>query len=121
MGYDNRLIEELHDRHILDDGDFEEGEDGEPDFRNLKDYVDIDLYKEEYVDLLVEDAGDPVDYCGDSFGWEWVTEMATQNDLIDLDEVVEQCIYEDGVAHFIARYDGNEYELGNGLYAYRTN
>jgi hypothetical protein len=41
--------------------------------------------------------------------------------LIDMDEVVDQCIYEDGIAHFIARYDGEEHELGNGLYAYRTN
>jgi hypothetical protein len=27
----------------------------------------------------------------------------------------------DGIAHFIARYDGEEHDLGNGLYAYRTN
>ncbi len=121
MGYDNRLIEEMHDHQVLSDEDFEEDEDGEPDLRNLKDYVDIDSAKEEFIDLLVENAGDPVEYCGDNFGWDWITQMASQNNLINLEEVVDQCIYEDGIAHFIARYDGQEHDLGNGLYAYRTN
>lgn len=121
MGYDNRLIEEMHDHQVLSDDDFEEDEDGEPDLRNLKDYVDIDSAKEEFIDLLVENAGNAVDYCGDNYGWDWVAEMASQHNLIDLEEVVDQCIYEDGIAHFIARYDGDEIELENGLYAYRTN
>ena len=38
-----------------------------------------------------------------------------------MDEVVDQCIYLDGIAHFIATYDGKEHELGNDLFAYRTN
>ena len=121
MGYENRLIEELHDHQVLSDDDFEEGEDGEPDLATLKDDVDIDDKKEEFIDLLVENAGNPVDYCGDEFGWDWVTQMATSNNLIDMNEVIDQCIYMDGIAHFIARYDGQEHELGNGLYAYRTN
>lgn len=121
MGYDNRLIEELHDHQVLSDEDFEEDEDGEPDFRSLKDSVDIDSAREEYIDLLVEDAGHPVDYCADNFGWDWVSEVADQNGLIDMEEVVDECIFQDGIAHFIARYDGDEIELGNGLYAYRTN
>lgn len=121
MGYDNRLIEEMHDHQVLSDDDFEEDEDGEPDLRNLKDYVDIDSAKEEFIDLLVENAGNAVEYCGDNYGWDWVAEMASQHNLIDLEEVVDQCIYEDGIAHFIARYDGEEIELENGLYAYRTN
>lgn len=121
MGYDNRLIEEMHDHQVLSDDDFEEDEDGMPNLRELKEGVDIDSLKEEFIDLLVENAGDPVEYCADNFGWDWVTQVATEHNLIDLDEVVEQCIYDDGIAHFIARYDGEEIELGNGLYAYRTN
>lgn len=121
MGYDNRLIEEMHDHQVLSDDDFEIDEDGEPNLRELKEDIDIDDLKEEFIDLLVEDAGNAVEYCGDNYGWDWVTQMATQNNLIDMNEVVDQCIYEDGVAHFIARYDGDEHELENGLYAYRTN
>lgn len=105
---DGRLEEELLDAGIITEEDIENG-------------YDEDSAREEFVEKLVYDAGDPVDYCGDNFGWDWVSKAATENNLIDMDEVVEQCIYEDGIAHFIARYDGDEIELGNGLYAYRTN
>ena len=120
-GYKNRLIEEMHDHQVLSDDDFEEDEDGEPDITTLKEGVDIDDLKEEFIDLLTENAGDPVNYCADNYGWDWVTDMATRNNLIDMDEVADQAIYEDGIAHFIATYDGNEIELGKGLFAYRTN
>lgn len=43
------------------------------------------------------------------------------NNAIDMEKVVEECIDQDGIAHFIASYDGNEIDLGNGLFAYRTN
>lgn len=121
MGYENRLIEELHDNDIISDSDFAIDEDGEPNLGELNDDVDIDYAKEQYVDYLVEQAGDPVEYCADNFGWGWVTDAATNNNLIDMDEVVEQAIYMDGIAHFIARYDGNEIYLDGGLFAYRTN
>lgn len=121
MGYENRLIEEMHDHQVLSDEDFEEDEDGMPNLGELKEDIDIDDKKEEFIDLLVEDAGNAVDYCGDNFGWDWVTEVAIRNNLLDEDAIVEECIDVDGVAHFIARYDGEEHELGNGLYAYRTN
>lgn len=121
MGYDNRLIEEMHDHQVLSDDDFEVGEDGEPDFRELKDEVDIDSLKEEFIDLLVENAGDPIEYYADNFGWNEVAEMAKIHGLINMNEVVDECISVDGIAHFIARYDGDEHDLGNGLYAYRTN
>ena len=40
-------------------------------------------------------------------------------DYIDVDKVADEAISEDGVAHFIARYDGEEVDLGNNLFAYR--
>jgi len=40
-------------------------------------------------------------------------------DYIDVDKVAEEAIKEDGVAHFIAQYDGEEVDLGNNLFAYR--
>ena len=119
--FENRLIEEMYEHQVLTDDDFEEDEDGEIDYTSLKADIDIDYKKEEFVDLLVENNGNAVEYCGDNYGWDWVAEMASTYNLIDLEEVVEQCIYEDGIAHFIARYDGEEIELENGLYAYRTN
>ena len=41
-------------------------------------------------------------------------------DYIDVDKVAEEAIKEDGVAHFIAQYDGEEVDLGNNLFAYRV-
>lgn len=40
---------------------------------------------------------------------------------IDWNKVIDEAISWDGIAHFIARYDGKEIELPNGLYAYRIN
>ena len=105
---DGRLEEELLDAGIITEEDIEAG-------------YDEDAARDAYVEMLVEDAGDPVDYCGDNFGWDWVSKVAEQNNLIDMQEVIDECIYQDGVAHFIARYDGEENELSNGLFAYRTN
>lgn len=118
MDYANRMIEEMHAAGILADGDFEKGEDGEPDYFSLKDGVDIDAKKEEFADYLAadKDAYDFIDQLGD-----YATEYLTKNNYIDWDEVKEKCIQEDGIAHFIASYDGDEIELEGDLYAYRTN
>ena len=105
---DGRLEEELLEAGIITEEDVENG-------------YDEDDAKEEYVVKLVYDAGHPVDYCADNFGWDWVTTMAFENNLIDMQAVIDECIDMDGIAHFIARYDGEEHDLGNGLYAYRTN
>ena len=37
----------------------------------------------------------------------------------DMDDFVDDAIESDGRAHFLARYDDEEIELENGLYAYR--
>ena len=54
------------------------------------------------------------DMYGDSFDI-WA------KDYIDTDKVAEEAISEDGAAHFISYYDGEEIELGNNLFAYRLN
>lgn len=105
---EGRLEEELLEADIITDTDIEEG-------------YDVEDAKEKYVEHLMNDIDDYVEYCGFNFGWDWVNEVATRNNLFDMDAIVEQCIFEDGIAHFIARYDGDEIELENGLYAYRTN
>ncbi len=105
---DGRLEEELLEAGIITDADVEEG-------------YDVEDAKERYVEHLMNDIDDYVEYCGFNFGWDWVSKVATDYNLIDMDAVIEECILVDGVAHFIARYDGDEIELENGLYAYRTN
>lgn len=106
--FENRLEEEMYEAEIIDDDDLENG-------------YDFDSSRFDYIEMLINDAGDPIDYCRDNFGSDWVSQAAKQNNLYDIDEIVDECIKWDGVAHFIARYDGNEIDLGDGLFAYRTN
>jgi hypothetical protein len=77
--------------------------------------------EEEFVDYLVRTAGDPIEYYVDNFGSDAFRDICSQNNLIDIDAVAEKAIEEDGVAHFVARYDGKEVDLGDGLFAYRLN
>lgn len=111
--FKNRLMEEMYYAKILTDADFENG--------RLNSNVDFDAKREEFIDYLVDDAGDPIQYFRNDFGDAEFSKTITENNLVDIDTVAEQCIDVDGVAHFIARYDGNEIELDDGLYAYRVN
>ena len=105
---------------MLTDDDFEVDEDGEIDYSICN--ADIDDKKEEYIDYLCDDIDDPVQYLIDNYGEEWLTDLLKDNsNLIDMEAIIDECISEDGIAHFLAKYDGEELELENGLYAYRTN
>lgn len=77
--------------------------------------------EEEFVDYLVRSAGDPIEYYVDNFGSADFREVCSRHNLIDIDAVAEKAIEEDGVAHFIATYDGEEVDLGDDLFAYRLN
>lgn len=119
--YGTRLVQELVDVGLLSDDDFVQGKDGEPNYSQLVNSVNLDDLKSEYAEILASDVDDPVEHCANTIGWEWVETAAKENDLYDIDAIVEACIEADGVAHFLARYDGEELDLGNGLYAYRCN
>lgn len=118
--YGTRLIEELYDNDLLSDDDFEVDEDGEILYDTLKDEVDLESKKEGYAQYLT-DTIDPIDWLHDIYTDEEIGKVLVDEDMIDLDKVIEECIREDGVAHFLAMYDGVEHWLGNGLYAYQTN
>ena len=118
--YANRLIEELVDAGILGDEDLVP-EDEEDEDSLLTYDGDLDSLKEEYVDYLIDRAGDPIEYYVDNFGYDSMKDVVESNNLIDWDLVVDECIDMDGIAHTLAVYDSMEHELGNGLYAYRQN
>lgn len=119
--YGNRLIHEMYDEGILEDDDFEKDEDGEIDYTRVKETVDIDSKKEDFVDKLVENMGDSVEWYRSEFGEDELARTVQDNNLIDADAVAEEAIDWDGVEHFLASYDGEEIELNDGWYAYRTN
>jgi hypothetical protein len=118
--FENRLIAEMFDNGILSEDNFENfGEDNPM----LKDDVDIEDKKEEYIEYLIKSGDDPITYYRYNVGFNNLRDMVRKGygPKIDMDAVVEECISQDGIAHFIASYDAKEINLGNGLFAYRTN
>lgn len=106
-------------------------------------------YNESYVVLTEEEAREyaerDIESVFDDLGMEaftpdfqeWILNNAVEGDFffgedglndavkegrvdIDMDKIVDECISRDGIAHFVAIYDGKEIDLGNGLYAYRV-
>jgi hypothetical protein len=118
--FDNRLISEMYDKGILTDDDFEKDENGDIDYTTLKSGVDVESKKSEFVDKL-DSEEDPVEWAKDMYSPGDLAEAVKDNDAIDVDAVAEECVSEDGVAHFIASYDDEEIDLGDGLFAYRIN
>ena len=119
--FDNRLIQELYNEGWLEDEDFETNENGEPDFKNLKEDVDLGSAKENYVQGLMNNITDYIQEFIFQFGEDDFNRVVEENNLVDKEALAEYCIREDGVGHNIATYDGAEIDLGDGLYAYRTN
>ena len=76
--------------------------------------------EEEFLDYLIECAGDSIEWYIDSFGYEEFKYVCEENDLIDWDSVTEDAILEDGIANSIDTYDGKEYEVGE-YFIYRLN
>lgn len=112
-----------------------EDEDGEYGSRLLEELVETGLYtveevesedfdveeaKERYVDYL-SDVDDPIEYFIDNYGKETFKYALKHGDIdLDIQAIADEAIVWDGVAHFLARYDGREIELDNGLFAYRV-
>lgn len=120
--FENRLIEELVDCGILDDEDFVLDENGEIDYYTLKDSVDLESKKEEFLNELVEDAGDPQEWYIQNFGKDSIKYLVERGlATLDEDKIASKVISEDGIASLLATYDGDEIKLGEDMFAYRTN
>lgn len=121
--FENRFIEECYeDANLLFDEDFEKDENGNIDFKHLKETVDIDDLKEKYLDFLTTDSiSDYIEEFRYQFGEDMFSEVVKRNNLIDNDALADFCIRSDGLGHNIASYDGKEIYLDKGFSAYRTN
>ena len=115
--FGNRLIKEMHSNGILKDEDFEE-DDGIVDHSQLKDSVDMDEKKREFVASLCQDE-DPVQWLKEIYTEDDLAKLVEDNGLIDWDKVAEDCVYTDGPEHFIASYDGEEIQITTSLSAFR--
>ena len=76
--------------------------------------------EEEFLDYLIEGAGNSIEWYIDNFGYEEFKSVCKECDLIDWDSVIEEVISEDGIANSIATYDGKEYEVDK-YFIYRLN
>lgn len=119
--FDNRLIEEMYDADILTDDDFVEYEDGEIDHETLKDEVDLNDKKEEFIDYLLDNISDFREEFIDEFGVDEILRLVKEGYAdVDMDAIVDETIRWDGRGPSLASYDGEERELDNGLFAYRV-
>jgi hypothetical protein len=112
--YANRLIAEL-----VENGLISENEALTTDPTELS-----DDYSQDYINLLTsEQIGDDngVEYFIDNFGEDEFFKIVIDNNLIDFDNASEDAVNMDGIAHFLARYDGETIYLDNNVVAYRTN
>ena len=129
--YGNRLVEECFTRAMIDEDDFAVDENGNIDYTacilDTEELVDRYTNWYEIEELDGNYGGDYVRAYIDIYGNESFLETVKEytDEIIDMDKLVDYCIEEDGLGHYLASYDGNEYkvEIGDGTiyYVYRTN
>lgn len=118
--FDSRLVAECYDEGILDDSDFEEDEDGEPDYTQC--LIDEDELVEKYTDVLMDRITDYVSEYISEFGEDDFNKVVINKNLVDLDELAKDVVSTDGVAHSLSRFDDEEREVdfeGVKYYLYR--
>lgn len=108
--YGTRLAAECVENGLVSEEDFEDGE-----------YIGSEDLAELLSEYLFDQVDDYVEWYRDDFGDSDLTYVVTNYNLLDMDAIVDECLTWDGVAHFVASYDGDEIELDNDLYAYRVN
>ena len=116
----NEYVEEYYSNYIDDIRDEEANyEEYETRLDEEMDEAGVET-EEEFLDCLIDDAGNSIDWYIDCFGYEEFKSVCEECDLIDWDNVIEEVISEDGIANSIATYDGKEYAIGEYL-IYRLN
>ena len=115
--YASRFIQECVERNILSDEDLVETEDGldYPEGKSNEDYI------EDFVASLNDDYEDGITWFRDNFGDDEFRRAVNEYLNVNTDAIAEKLIDLDGVGNSLASYDGKEIDLGDGLYAYRTN
>ena len=118
--YFKEYWEDLHYSMAYDEGIY-----------NIMDADDVELYesgelleddiRENYYNSLQDSIQNNwIDEFKYQFGDDMFNDIVIKENLIDIEEMAKWCVDMDGVAHYIAHYDGDEIEC-NGYYIYRTN
>ena len=77
--------------------------------------------EEDYIEHLMNSYKDGVEWYKLNIGEEDFSEMVRKYCSLDIGLISKFCIREDGRGHSLASYNGEELELENGYFAYRTN
>ena len=114
--YFDDIVRELMELYIEEDIKY----DGEDRLLEEMKAADVET-EEEYLEYLIDEAGDSIEYIKGNFGSDYLNEILQNKSwLIDLDKVIEEIKSCDGRG-CIACYDGEELELDNDYFAYRIN
>ena len=112
---DEEVVEDCIDHELISREDAYDEED------NLRDDLDLDDLRETLVGARMADVDNYGEYLKDmGYDDEWLSSYIDEEKVIDalIDDID---VNGSGRGQEIAWYDGDEIELENGLYAYRTN
>lgn len=122
-----KLQEEIDELYELDPDD-PRAEDADEMIRELSDKQEemIDNARDEWIekkyDEIYEELNDPIDYFVHTQGMYSMEDLLDASFIqIDYQEAAEDAVNQDGAAHFIAHYDGDQTDLPSGAVAFRTN
>lgn len=120
---EEELINELLERGYLSEDDVHYEEDDEDmEHPLINDENKLQDARESYTSWLVEDAGDAYDWYKRNFGENQVRDLIKNGEIgLDCETIADEATSWDGRGHFLSWYDGQEIELEDDLYAYRTN
>lgn len=123
---EQELIDEAVNLDILSDDDFEEDENGRPDYEKPKTEIDKENLRQKILEKVLSQFSNGMEWLETMYSNREVSDFLQGNNLYNEDQIAEDLIESDGYGRYIATYDDEEIYLGpnkdgKNLYAYRIN
>ena len=118
--YFREYWEDLHYSMAYDEGIYNIMDSDEVELYESGELLEDDIRENYYNALQDSIQNNWIDEFKYQFGDELFNDIVIKENLIDIEELSKWCVDMDGVAHYLATYDGDEIEC-NGYYIYRAN